>query len=154
MDIFPNTLKLKKSELPEIKFTVIDMKTNKKLYNIKPDKMTLAVPTRKIEKKGGISKIVKELRIRCIFKADTIKNVIGKGRILTVADTDLFSDKSFVPYYIIVDGDGEDAQMDEVQIQTAKTKTSQQQVKDKLTLKQKRTERSKSISKITQCSQT
>ena len=153
VDIFPNTLKLKKSEIPEIKFTVIDMMTNKKLYNISPDKVTLSVPVRKVQKKNGLEKIVKEVRIRCIFKADTIKNVIGGGRILTVANSDLFSDISLVPYYIIVDGEDENDQMDEVQVQQNKTETSQQQVKDKLTLKQQRQERSKSISKLTKCSQ-
>lgn len=124
------------------------METNKKLYNIDPDKTTITVPTRRVAQKDGSTKFVKEVQIRCLFKAETLQNVIGGGRLLTLADPDKMSDKSLLPYYVIVDGKEKD--LETLEIQPNKT-SSTQQLKEKLTLKQQRQQLNAAQSALQKC---
>ena len=149
VDLFPNSLEVSQSDKISVKFAVIDMATNKKLYNIDPDRISVAIPSRKVSKTDGSQKFFKEVRVRCFFKEETISNVIGGGKILTLANPEKMSDKSFVPYYVIVAGS--EPGLNNVEVQPNKTSTNQQQVKDKLTLKQQRQQRSEAISMVNKC---
>lgn len=53
--VYPNTLKLNRKKPPQVKFAVIDLNTNKRLYVIEPDKVTIVVPMRKTVKKQSKS---------------------------------------------------------------------------------------------------
>jgi len=137
---------------------VIDLNTNKRLYVIEPDKTFVVVPTRKEIKNKGNQPIsnslvtyVGEIEVRCLFKAETLKNVIGTGRLLTLAFPEKMSDKSLVPYYVIVEGMTD--KMKDMEITPNKT-SSTQQVKEKLTLKQQREEMHKSLGAIQACYKT
>lgn len=146
--VYPNTLVLDRKNPPKIKFAVIDMNSNKVLYNMDPDKVSVSVPVRKVQQKDGLQKMVKEIEIRCFFKSNTLSNVIGGGRLLTIADQDKISDKSMTPYYVIVDG--EDPDLENVDIKPNRT-SSTRQVKEKLSLKQQRKDITKNINKLDQC---
>lgn len=99
-----------------------------------------------------------DIKILCVFKSETLKNVIGGGKVLTLQNPDIISDRSFIPYYVILEG--QEQAKENIDTTQAKNLTetqsikSTQKVKSKLDLKKEQKDIINTQSKIQECTKT
>ena len=108
--------------------------------------------------KSELLNSLSNVKILCAFNTETLKNVIGGGKVLTLQDPDLISDRSFVPYYVILEG--QEKPNENIDTSQAKNLTetqsikSTQKVKSKLDLKKEKQQLIEIQEKIKECTKT